>query len=92
MTKAMLVMEPVRHLLESRADTETIQAAFIRATGQELSARRVREWRLMLGRSLPRGVRHDLAPPRDETESEALRIQALTKKYWNPTHCNPLLC
>lgn len=83
-------IEPVRHLLESRASTEAIQIAFMKATGVEPTKKAVRGWRAHVGATLPRGLRHDLvATP--EQEHVAV-VQALVKKYWIPTNGNPLGC
>lgn len=83
-------IEPVRHLLESRASTDDIQIAFMKATGTQPNKRVVQEWRRYVGAPLPRGLRHDL----DTTpESQHVaQVQSLVKKYWIPTNGNPLLC
>lgn len=86
----MCKIESVRVLIESRASNAEIEAAYERATGRTPHKKTIRLWRTQAGCGLPRGVRHDLIATQDT--SDVAVVQALVKKYWNPTNGNPLLC
>ena len=86
------IIEPVRHLLESYADTDVIQRAYFEARGEIPNAERVRYWRRAIGKGRPNWEQVKAAQVPDADEIEALRVQALVKKYWIPTDGNPLLC
>jgi len=57
----MCKIESVRALIEARASTAEIEAAYERETGQRAPSKKtIRLWRTKAGFGLPLGVRHDL--------------------------------
>lgn len=91
-TQLSKIVEPVRHLLEAYADTDVIQRAYFEARGEMPNAERVRYWRRKLGLSRPKWDQVRAAHVPDPDEIEALKIQALVKKYWIPRGGNPTPC
>lgn len=91
-TQLSKIVEPVRHLLEAYADTDVIQRAYFEARGEIPNTEKVRYWRRKLGLARKNWAEVKAAQVPDADELEALRVQALVKKYWIPTNGNPLLC
>lgn len=91
-TQLSKIVEPVRHLLEAYADTDVIQRAYFEARGEIPNNEKVRYWRRKLGLARKNWDQVKAAQVPDADELEALRVQALVKKYWIPTDGNPLLC
>ena len=74
----------VMHLIEAKADTALIQNEYYEHTGEIPTLEQVRGWRKQLGYSRDSWVEAKANVTLDPFEREAVRLQALVRKYWHP--------